>query len=1038
MTMNRTVFAMIMLTAAASVSMAAEPDHAAKMAAGQKLFAGEVRAILTEHCVRCHGGEKISSGLNLATRDRLLSGGTHGTAVKPGRHADSLLYQKITHADEPGMPFKRPKLSDAQIAAIAKWIDLGAPYDKPLVDDPDAASKRPSHLIADIDREHWAYQPLSEAEPPALANDGWVRTPIDRFVLAKLRNKGLAPNKMADKRTLIRRIYLDLIGLPPTPQQVEAFVADTSADALGRVVDGLLADSAYGERWARHWLDVARFGESGGYEQDYDRKHAYPYRDFVIRALNDDMPYDQFVRWQIAGDELAPGDPMAMRATGFLGAGAFPTQLTEKEFESSRYTELDDMAQTVGASFLGLTIGCARCHDHKYDAIPAYDYYSFVANFTTTIRSEVKLPTMVSKEEAAKANADHAKRISQLKSQVVAADAEAKGGFDRYLDTLREGKDSTQTWQAMQIAKAAGASGTVLTPQADGSLLANGKIPAKDVYTFTANTTAMGITALRIEALTHKSLPKNGPGLAANGNFALGKVTVAVAPADGSAKAIPVKLIGARATHQQDAGQLSVKASIDRDGISGWAVDRGGIGKDQAAVFDFDKPVGFAGGSVLTITLHFEHPNTKHAMGRPRLSITTSPAPVKPTVGGAGLPADIAMLVKRVRTGQEIEGEQLTALRKHYESTQPAIGKLRAQLAALEKAGPAVPMQTVMITSEGVKPRKHHADGRGFPHFYKETHHLSRGDVNNKGEVATASYLQPLMRNGKTADHWRVDPPAGSKLSYRRAGLAKWMSDVDDGAGHLVARVIVNRLWHHHFGRGLSSNPIDLGIQGTEPTHPDLLDWLARDLIANDWSLKRLHKLIVTSAVYTQSSETDAARFKIDPENTLRWRWTPRRLEAEPIRDSILAVAGRLDRTMYGPGTLNENMTRRSVYFFIKRSRLIPSMMLFDWPEHLVPIGTRSSTTIAPQALAFMNSPQVRASAQALADRVAKSQDPIKAVYELALSRAPTSAEHLAADGFVSSQAEAYLDAGRKDGQRLALIDFCQSVFSLNEFIYLN
>ena len=1037
MTMNRILIAMFTVAAAASVSTAVEPDHAAQMAAGQKLFTGEVRAILTEHCVRCHGGEKISSGLNLATRERLITGGKHGTAIKPGKHADSLLYQKITHADEPGMPFKRPKLNDAQIAAIAKWIDLGAPFDKPLVDDPDAVSKRPGHLIADIDREHWAYQPLSKANPPTLSDDGWVRTPIDRFILARMRAKGLAPNSMAEKRILIRRVYLDLIGLPPTPQQVEAFVADTSADAFERVVDGLLADTAYGERWARHWLDVARFGESGGYEQDSDRKHAYPYRDFVIRALNDDMPYDQFVRWQLAGDELAPGDPMAMRATGFLGAGAFPTQLTEKEFESSRYTELDDMTQAVGASFLGLTIGCARCHDHKYDAIPAHDYYSFVANFTTTIRSDVKVPVVLGKEEAGKAKAAHDKKTSQIKAQIDAAQREANGGFERYLASLGKGKDTTETWRAMTVNKASAAHGTVLVAQPDGSYLATGKIPAKDTYTFVTTTKAVGITALRLEALAHKSLPRGGPGLAANGNFALGNIAVTIAPADGSAKATPVKLVDARATHQQNATSLSVKASIDSDGISGWAVD-GQIGKDQAAVFDFDKPVGFAGGSVLTITLRLEHTNGKHSIGRPRLSITTKPVPAKPTVGGAGLPAELESLVSRVRAGEKLEAPSLAKLRNHYDSTQPVVGKLRTQLAALEKTGPAVPTQTVMITSEGVPKRFHHANGRGFPHFYKQTFHLSRGDVNSKGEVATASYLQPLMRNGKTADHWRVEAPAGSKLSYRRAGLAKWMTDVDDGAGHLVARVIVNRLWHHHFGRGLSGNPIDFGIQGTPPTHPELLDWLARDLVAHDWSLKRVHKLIVTSAVYTQSSATDAARFKIDPENTLRWRWTPRRLEAEPIRDSVLAVAGRLDRTMYGPGTLNENMTRRSVYFFIKRSRLVPSMMLFDWPEHLVPIGTRSSTTIAPQALAFMNSTLVRQSAEALASRVGKSEAPIAAAYQLALSRAPTQAENVAADSFIKSQAKAYLDAGRKDGQRLALVDFCQSVFSLNEFIYLN
>ena len=446
------------------------------------------------------------------------------------------------------------------------------------------------------------------------------------------------------------------------------------------------------------------------------------------------MPFDEFVRCQIAGDELHPGDPLAMSATGFLGAGAFPTQLTEMEFESARYDELDDMTATVGTAVLGLTTGCARCHDHKFDPIPTRDYYRMASTFTTTIRSEIDL--------------------------------------------------------------------------------------------------ALGYG---------------------------------------------------------------------------------------------DKP-------------------TK-----------------------------------------------------------------------------------AMVTSEGFPHMKHHADGRGFPHFYKQTHLLERGDVRQKKEVVSQSFLQVLMRNGKDESHWKVDPPADWKrTSFRRAALANWITDPRDGAGHLAARVIVNRLWKHHFGRGIVATPNDFGSQGERPTHPQLLDWLATDLVHNGWKLKRLHKLLMTSAVYMQTADSDEARARIDRENIYHWRRAPRRLEAEAIRDAMLSVAGMLDETMYGPGTLDETMRRRSVYFFIKRSKLIPTMMLFDWPEHLVSIGRRSSTTIAPQALMFMNSPQGRSYAEGFAKRLA-GKPPAEAViaaYRLAVGRKPADAERTLAVEFLARQAEAYTKTGKDEAARLALTRF--------------
>jgi hypothetical protein len=713
------------------------------MQEGLALFKEKVRPALVEHCLTCHGGQATKGGLDISDREPLVDSG-----VLEGGGKGSRLAALIRHAEEPHMPQKGAKLPEATIAAIVRWIDLGAPYDRPLVERAAVAARR-NDGPTERKRNFWAFRPIRRVPPPPVLEAAWVRTPIDRFILAALESRGLRPNPQADRRVLIRRVAFDLTGLPPSPEEIDAFVTDPSPDAYERIVDRLLASPHHGERAARHWMDVARFAESHGYEQDYDRPYAYHYRDFLIKAFNLDLPYDRFVQWQLAGDELAPDDPLAMAATGFLGAGAFPTQLTEAEFESARYNELDDMVATTGSAFLGLSVGCARCHDHKYDPIPSDDYYRMAALFTTTIRSEVE-----------------------------------------------------------------------------------------------------------------------------------------IAPGHG-----------------------------------------------------------------------------------------------------------------------------------------------------------ATPM-TVQVTAEGFPHTKHHADERGFPHFFPKTYHLRRGDVDQKLGEAEPGVLRVLTSGGRDIASWRVEPPATRRAgtSFRRAALAAWLTDADSGAGRLAARVIVNRLWQHHFGRGIVATPNDFGAQGSRPSHPELLDWLASTLIENGSRLQPIHRLIVTSAVYLQDSRTDEARAAVDRENVFQWRRTPRRLEAEPIRDAMLAAAGRLDRRMYGPGTLDPAMARRSVYFFIKRSRLVPMMMLFDWPEHLVSMGQRSTTTTAPQALSFLNSDLARRCAEGLAGRVVAGGDPAAAVvraYRIAFGREPTEAEARLAAGFLAAQRSAYARDGRPEPDRSALVDFCQAVIGMNEFIYI-
>ena len=645
----------------------------------------------------------------------------------------------------------RPSSGDSHVMirrlGILLMLITGGSVTTVLAADEPAATSFPRTRVTDDERDHWSFRPLRPVAVPLVRQPRWCRNPVDRFVLARLDESGLVPNDRAAGRLLVRRACFSLLGLPPSPETIASFESDRSPSAWSDLVDRLLASPHYGQRWARHWMDVARFAESGGFEHDADRPTAFHYRDFLVAAFNSDMPFDRFVAWQLAGDELAPKDPLALMATGFLGAGVFPSQLTEAEFESSRYDELDDMVTTTGVAFLGLSIGCARCHDHKYDPIPSQDYYRLASAFTTTIRGEV----------------------------------------------------------------------TTRAPW-----------------------------------------------------------------------------------HTAD--------------------------------------------------------------------------------------------------------------------------------------------QKVLVTSEGLPKLKHHADGRGFPHFYKRTFFLARGDVHQKHGAADSGYLQVLVQPGTELSHWQVKPPEGWKrTSFRRASLARWITDARHGAGHLVARVIVNRLWHYHFGSGLVATPNDFGTQGEEPTHPGLLDWLARQLIDGGWRLKPIHRLLLTSSVYCQDGHTDGQRVETDLENRLWWHRPRRRLEAEAIRDALLSVSGRLDPGMYGPSTLDENSPRRSVYLQVKRSRLVPTMMLFDWPEHLVSIGRRSNTTTAAQALAFMNSPVGRGYARALADRLpADSDRAIDRAWQIVLGRRPRSDEQAAIAVFLQRQEQIYLRAGQTDPARTVRVDLCQALLGMNEFIYID
>jgi hypothetical protein len=560
-------------------------------------------------------------------------------------------------------------------------------------------------------------------------------------------------------------------------------------------------------------------------------------------------------------------------------------------------------------------------------------------------------------------------------------------------------------WQIVEPTGIESAGGATFTRQDDGSYLASGKNADFDTYTIFMRTELTSITGVRLETLADPSLVKSGPGRAANGNFALSDFRISAAPADGSGSPVAIKLVKARATFQQKG--LPIAAAIDDDEKSAWAVDPQ-FGKNHAAAFDTESDLGGSGGTILTFTLQFKN-NQGHNMGRVRLALSTAPR-------GADVKADAisqSVFNALAMPRKDRTPEQTAAILKWYRPSDTEWIKLNKQVADHAQKAPKPNHVKVLASSEGLPAVRLHSQGADF---LNETHFLRRGDPEQKEGVAPAGLLQVLT---------------------------SWMTDPDQGAGNMLARVIVNRLWQHHLGRGIVATPSDFGHRGEPPTHPELLDWLAGELIHNKWQLKPLHKLIMSSAVYQESSTIDEAKARLDRENKLLWRRPIQRLEGEVIRDSLLAVGGVLDTRMFGPGTLDESSRRRSIYFTVKRSKLMPMMQVFDWPDGLQGIAERGTTTIAPQALLLMNNPQVRDYARGFARRAAPDAntslpDAVKAAYLIAIARPPNADELTDSLAFLAEQTSSYQAAGKANCRVLALTDFCQSLMCLNEFAYID
>jgi hypothetical protein len=934
--------------------IAAAALPAAATAAGPD-FNRDIRPILSNRCFKCHGPDEANqeAGLRLDHREAAIQELDSGErAIVPG-HADASELVARIMSDDPDLvmppPHTKVSLSADEKRMLAAWVEAGAEY-----------------------APHWAFLPPVKPEPPAVRDEGRVKNPIDRFVLARLEAEGLAAAQPADSATLCRRVHLDLVGLPPSPDELAAFLADESPDAYEQLVDRLLASPRYGERWARKWLDLARYADTNGYEKDRPRT-IWPYRDWVIRSLNDDLPFDQFTIRQIAGDMLPEPGVDDLVATGFHRN----TMLNEEggidplEF---RYLAIVDRVGTTGTTWLGLTTACAQCHTHKYDPLTHTDYFSLFALLNNADEPEWIIPseersqrlatTMAKVESLWKELPGHWPAPGPAANQLAGSSEPGGEAADagRRAVSLAERFDA---WSRAESARAV--NWQVVRPDAlessmphlvvldDGSVLASGDQTKSDVYTISLPRVGEPVKAIRLEVLPHESLPDWGPGLCAyegpRGDFFLSEFEVRVPP-----KAARIEVAkasescGGTAAHGK--GVSGAAAATDGVMSSGWSTT-GRQGRAEAAVFELAQPI--AAGDPIMVTLRFER-HFACPLGRFRLSVTD-------TAGAEARGHSAEVEAALTKAPQSRSSEEREALLRRFLSTAPEVSDRVKEIERLEATLRGGLSTLVMQERPKDNPRPTHRHHRG--EFTQPEEKVS---------PAVPAFLPQLP----------ADAPAD------RLALAKWLVSPTNP---LTARVTVNRQWQAFFGRGIVATVEDFGYQGDLPSHPELLDWLAvsfREPTESGglgWSLKQLHRLIVTSNTYRQDSTVTPPLAARDPQNLLLARGPRVRLEAEVIRDSMLKAAGLLSPKMDGPGvrppqpegvtevaygaptwqpSQGEDRHRRGIYTFQKRTAPFAFTTTFDGPSGEACIARREVSNSPLQALTLLNDPMFVEIAQAL------------------------------------------------------------------------
>ena len=835
-------------------------------------FTDHIRPIFERSCWNCHGEVSQLSGLDLRTREAALEGGARGAALVPGRAEESRMYRVLAGLDDPRMPMGGGTLSDAEVAAVRTWIEDGAHWDA-------GGATSAADVVASLEnselppgaRDYWAFKlPVQAPVPVSSTYDH----PVDRFLDAARRDAGITSAPKADRLTRLRRAFLDLTGLPPTPDQIDAFLADTERGAWERVIDRLLASPHYGERWGRHWMDVARYADSTGFEQDYTRPNAWRYRDYVIDAFNQDKPYTQFIREQIAGDELDHVTDETRIATGFLRAGP-RVQFREKDNPERRHDYLDDVLATVGRGVIGMTVQCARCHDHKFDPILQRDYYSMQASFFGYVETDWP---MLDRDEA------DAYRVAT--AQVNAQATEIR-------DQIR------------------------------------------------------AIEAPHREALLIQRIRRDFPN---------NVLQAAITPAE---ERTPGEALLADQVLTLGVSRSDVDAALAPDELA-----RRDALRDELAAVEQTRP---------------------------------------PTPPMAEIVTDGDYRFAPDGPGDEIIGCPECRIPPDEPGT-----------FLHEEGGPAYTVPPSYFLT------------RGDP--------LTPGSASVPGFLTVATYGDPPT----------VVPRPDGRTSGRRLALARWLTARDNP---LTARVIVNRIWHHHFGRGIVRTLDNLGRMGNPPTHPELLDWLAVEFMERGWSIKEMHRLLMTSEAY-QMASSNQATLDADPDNQLLWRYRQQRLEAEVLRDTIMAVSGGIDLTVGGPPVFpyvpeevlatsekgvwhnqpdGPEVWRRSVYVYRRRSLGFPFFDTFDLPDQNQTAASRNVTTVATQALTLMNNRFVLGQATLFAARLEQAapgnlDQQIELAYRIALTRSPTAEEAQVAKALVAEQ---------------SLVDLTHVMLNLNEFLYL-
>jgi mono/diheme cytochrome c family protein len=1090
-------------------------------------FERRIRPLLIEHCTECHGDDEkvLRGGLSLSNVGSILRGGDSGPVLVPGHPESSSLYIAITYADP---EFEMPpsgRLTDEEIADVRVWIERGAEMPEAVaLDDLPLTGESDEPYDWEVARSHWAYRPVELPETPQVADPDWCRNDIDAHVLKGLEQAGLQPAPEADSRTLVRRAYFDLIGLPPTPEEVEAFLADDAPDAWERLVDRLLASPHYGERWGRHWLDVARYADSNGLDENTAFGNAWRYRDWVVRSFNADQPYDEFVLEQVAGDLLPElGDRNQsidrMIATGFLSLG--PKVLAEPDKEKMQIDIVDEQLDVVGQAFLALTIGCARCHDHKFDPIMAQDYYA-MAGILYSTRTMQSLNTVARVLERDLAPADeierariHAERTTKnhdgLEATLSSGSARLQQEWARHTSRAMLASARFTTTPEVREAEDFDASNLNINFENWGpgiGVLHTTRPDELQFVEYVITSAEAGRHELRIRYASAEERPLD---LLVDGERVRGDVCKSATgsylpegmrwetiefdlPAGSStlrlerSGSVPhldrLMVIGPgdATAFELESESISTSSGVPAALLRRWAIVLAaepifepwrvlaGLGPDEFATRSPEAiasvraitapdrkpgPTGIGPRDAIFVRSVLEGPEprdlaafTERWQGMASLVLASWERHQATAKGDAlkRLPDDgqeayrLALIGPRGVLSVDVSMSEL------FEADIRArVDELEAERLALESSTPD-PIEMGIVVED--------AEPVDLPIFI-------RGDHTNKAaEVVTRGYLTVLGE--------ALPGPAIPSGQSGRLQLAEW---IIDPRNPLTPRVAVNRIWHGHFGRGIVATPSNFGIRGSGPSHPELLDWLAVNFMEQGWSIKELHRLIMKSSTYRMSGSGSKRAMELDPDNRLLWHQPPRRLEAEPIRDNILAVGGALDLEVGGSllnsgnfgyvtndqSNSNESYdsSRRALYLPVIRNDMYPLFSTFDYCDSSVPIDARASTVVSQQALFMLNSDLVGSQSQRLATRllgepsVGDDAARIVLAYEVCFTRPPEPREIERALEFLAKVKKAS-GIGRSlewppsmaeseilDPEIHAWRNFCQVLMSSNEFIYI-